>query len=179
MLRTRRCIRGTVALRRARAMRRRFGLCLRLFNRTRNHPNSLTILPPRGRRRKPHNPTRLRNLLSRSRHRLRHPFRLLRHCHRQRSRRFLNLPLRLSSERRCGLGLLEPQLSSRSWRWSSNGAHSYYIVHEIGHQGGGEHGDGGIMEDGSPVFRSGLQPPKGNDKFEPVTIRRFRADASF
>ena len=52
-------------------------------------------------------------------------------------------------------------------------------MHEIGHQGGGEHSDGGIMENGSPVIRGGPPPAKGNDEFEPITIRRFRVDASF
>lgn len=44
------------------------------------------------------------------------------------------------------------------------------VVHEIGHQGGGKHTDGGIMADGAPV---------DEDHFTPVTIKRFREEETF
>ena len=44
------------------------------------------------------------------------------------------------------------------------------VVHEIGHQGGGEHTDGGIMADGAPI---------DEDHFAPVTIKRFREESTF
>jgi hypothetical protein len=39
------------------------------------------------------------------------------------------------------------------------------LVHEIGHQGGGAHADHGLMETGAPI---------SEDKFKPITIKRFR-----
>jgi len=44
------------------------------------------------------------------------------------------------------------------------------IVHEIGHQGGGDHSDGGIMDHGAPI---------GENKFKPITIKRFREEQDF
>jgi len=44
------------------------------------------------------------------------------------------------------------------------------VVHEIGHQGGGEHGDGGIMADGAPIDQN---------QFAPVTLDRFRDETTF
>lgn len=44
------------------------------------------------------------------------------------------------------------------------------VVHEIGHHGGGSHADAGLMDDGAPSWE---------DRFAPVTIRRFRSEASF
>lgn len=44
------------------------------------------------------------------------------------------------------------------------------IVHELGHQGGGEHSDGGILEDGAPAEYN---------NFAPITIRRFRLNDNY
>ncbi len=44
------------------------------------------------------------------------------------------------------------------------------VVHEIGHQGGGSHGDGGIMAAGAPIDQN---------KFAPVTIDKFRDNTIF
>ena len=53
------------------------------------------------------------------------------------------------------------------------------VVHEIGHKGGGDHADGGIMTEGSSSMFHIPPPSRPNDKFMPVTIRRFRIDKSF
>jgi len=44
------------------------------------------------------------------------------------------------------------------------------VVHEIGHQGGGLHSDGGIMIEGALI---------NQEKFSPVTLNRFRSRAKF
>ncbi|MDD5676703.1 MAG: hypothetical protein PHW60_01770 [Kiritimatiellae bacterium] len=44
------------------------------------------------------------------------------------------------------------------------------VVHEIGHEGGGSHSDGGIMADGAPV---------NENQFTPLTIKTFREEQSF
>ena len=44
------------------------------------------------------------------------------------------------------------------------------VVHEIGHQGGGTHGDGGIMADHAPIDQV---------KFAPATIDKFRNNINF
>lgn len=51
----------------------------------------------------------------------------------------------------------------------------HVVVHEIGHQGGGDHEDGWIMEEGAPTLYLG-QP---NDRFAPDTIDRFRRNAFY
>jgi len=44
------------------------------------------------------------------------------------------------------------------------------VVHEVGHQGGGDHLDGGIMDYGAPI---------DEDHFSPITIKRFREESEF
>ena len=52
------------------------------------------------------------------------------------------------------------------------------MVHEIGHEGGGDHDDGGLMTPGAPPRF--LQQSLGkNDKFKPITIKRFRENRTY
>ncbi len=55
------------------------------------------------------------------------------------------------------------------------------VVHEFGHQGEspGDHSDGGIMLKGAPVILPGSSPPRANDAFRPITIRRFRENRNY
>ncbi len=46
----------------------------------------------------------------------------------------------------------------------------HVVVHEIGHQGGGEHEDGGIMAEGAPI---------DENSFKDKTIKRFRLNPKY
>jgi hypothetical protein len=46
----------------------------------------------------------------------------------------------------------------------------HILVHEIGHQGGGSHADGGIMANGAPIDQ---------DKFTPISIAKFRNNTTY
>jgi hypothetical protein len=52
------------------------------------------------------------------------------------------------------------------------------VVHEIGHQGGGHHDDDGLMRPGAPPLFP-QQTWGRNDKFTPVSIKRFRENITY
>ncbi|MDQ3620969.1 MAG: fibronectin type III domain-containing protein [Verrucomicrobiota bacterium] len=53
------------------------------------------------------------------------------------------------------------------------------VVHELGHQGGAEHEDLGIMTEGAPPIFAIPLPPRPNDSFKPISIRRFRENRNY
>ena len=70
-----------------------------------------------------------------------------------------------------GVIFLEPLRElNENWNWDPRVYETHTVVHEIGHQGGALHSDGGIMTEGAPINKH---------NFEPITLDRFRSGVTF